>query len=82
MGGVVMTFMLMCPRFPPFSVFFFGTQYGVLTPVENVSFLEETVGKAPNSSPQSVSKKILARRKAAKERNSKVCLSHFFVALP
>lgn len=49
-------------------------QHGVLTPVENVTYPEETVEKSSGSSPQSVSRKILARRKAAKERNSKVCV--------
>eukprot|EP00752_Nemacystus_decipiens_P008777 g7832.t1 len=47
-------------------------KFGVLTPVENVTYPEEMVEKSSNSSPQSVSRKILARRKAAKERNSKV----------
>ncbi len=72
---------MMCPRLSPYSMLIFsGVQYGVLTPVENVSYPEETVEKSPNSSPQSVSRKILARRKAAKERNSKVGLSPYFVA--
>ncbi|CAN0114314.1 unnamed protein product [Pylaiella littoralis] len=47
-------------------------KYGVLTPLENVTYPEETGGKASQPSAQSVSRKIMARRKAAKERNSKV----------
>ncbi|CAM9253745.1 unnamed protein product, partial [Laminaria digitata] len=45
-------------------------QYGVLTPATNVTCVEE-IEKAA-SSVQQVSRKILARRKVAKERNSKV----------
>lgn len=44
----------------------------MLTLAENVT-AAETIEKAA-SSVQSVSRKILARRKAAKERNSKVCV--------
>lgn len=49
----------------------FYEQHGVLTTVENVTYAE-VAEKSANASPQSVSRKILARRKAAKERNSKV----------
>lgn len=46
----------------------------MLTPAENVASAD-TIDKAV-SSVQSVSRKILARRKAAKERNSTVGVSH------